>query len=374
MDHLTIRSLRKILETIEETGSEPEGGLSRLSAIALGDFPRALYKLQTLGADGSIRVVPSFVTPLLPVIIDRYREVLGNLDVRDAALPVTDDSPIVRSLVSIHETSFRSREEIEGYFSAHFARTDNRELGRVFSEDLSIKEVFLIPVRPATEPFGVISVSSPRVLAEWEREYWRLMAASVAALYRRERQQRRGRLHALAFDSEEVPAVLLDSEGGVAEVNDAALTLLGWGDRDATIRHLGDLRPCLPRREALESPVDDAAAPPGGSFYLPTKNGGDREFSVEVQALHGASGSVAGAVVRFRPSDARVSSPRLSRRQREVARLLSEGLRPKEIAAQIGLSIHTVNYHRNQLAKKLASPGRGTDLSELVGQLFLGRR
>ena len=42
----------------------------------------------------------------------------------------------------------------------------------------------------------------------------------------------------------------------------------------------------------------------------------------------------------------------LSRRERQILLLIAEGLSQKEIAAQLGLSFHTVSAHRANMAKK----------------------
>lgn len=47
------------------------------------------------------------------------------------------------------------------------------------------------------------------------------------------------------------------------------------------------------------------------------------------------------------------STGRLSRRQREVLRLVAEGLSTKEIARQLGISAKTVETHRTQLMSRL---------------------
>jgi two-component system, NarL family, response regulator NreC len=59
---------------------------------------------------------------------------------------------------------------------------------------------------------------------------------------------------------------------------------------------------------------------------------------------------VAGYVKNSRPQ---TSYDRLSAREREVLKLLAEGLSAKEIANRIGLSVKTVDVHKYNLMKKL---------------------
>ena len=50
---------------------------------------------------------------------------------------------------------------------------------------------------------------------------------------------------------------------------------------------------------------------------------------------------------RLRPYD------RLSAREREVLKLLAEGLSVKEVATRLGLSVKTVDVHKYNLMKKI---------------------
>jgi DNA-binding NarL/FixJ family response regulator len=53
-----------------------------------------------------------------------------------------------------------------------------------------------------------------------------------------------------------------------------------------------------------------------------------------------------------RPSGCRTST-RLTRREREVLRLIGEGATAKEIAARLGISPKTAQIHRENLKRKL---------------------
>ena len=45
----------------------------------------------------------------------------------------------------------------------------------------------------------------------------------------------------------------------------------------------------------------------------------------------------------------------LSRRESEVMRLVSDGLQPKEIAAHLGISLHTVKDHMRNASRRLGA-------------------
>jgi two-component system, NarL family, nitrate/nitrite response regulator NarL len=57
----------------------------------------------------------------------------------------------------------------------------------------------------------------------------------------------------------------------------------------------------------------------------------------------------------------------LTRREREVARLVARGLSNKEVARELGLSSGTVKLHLHRIFQKLGVKGR----SSLRGQQFL---
>jgi two-component system NarL family response regulator len=63
---------------------------------------------------------------------------------------------------------------------------------------------------------------------------------------------------------------------------------------------------------------------------------------------------VAGALVSaMRDGQEKGESPRLSRREREVLRLIAEGTRSPSIAEQLNISLGTVEVHRRNIMRKL---------------------
>ncbi len=65
-----------------------------------------------------------------------------------------------------------------------------------------------------------------------------------------------------------------------------------------------------------------------------------------------------------------IATPRLSEREEQVLRLIGQGLPNHRIAAQLGVSVHTVHTHRRNISQKLGVKG-----GELVRQAALhGRR
>ncbi|MFW6250376.1 MAG: response regulator transcription factor [Alkalispirochaetaceae bacterium] len=362
-----MRSARRIATIAMDPSITLERGLARLSSIVIGDFPKAMYKLQVVEDETEVRVVAEFATPRLQSFIDTYREELGPLDVRKAVIPFHEGSIIGESLYSFDETRLTERERIWEYYAAHFDRADAEALGRVILEDLGVKEVLLLPVRPEDRPFGLLSISSVKELSPEEGEYWRLVATSIAALYRSDSNRRREGLLRLSFHNSAQASLLLDATGGVMDVNYALVQALDYADRESTLRGIGDFRRLL--AECRESGFVGGNK---GELFLKNAYGHDLPFRVDCRELYEPGGAVIGAVFRLQQAERSDSAPRLlSRRQREVGRRIAMGESSKEIALELGLSVHTVNYHRAQLRKRLEVSGRGEKLADELRTLFV---
>lgn len=70
---------------------------------------------------------------------------------------------------------------------------------------------------------------------------------------------------------------------------------------------------------------------------------------------------VAGALVadyqRLKSSGADLEQPELTGREREVLQLIAEGMKTRDIAHELGISVKTVESHRGQLMRKLEIDG-----------------
>ncbi len=95
----------------------------------------------------------------------------------------------------------------------------------------------------------------------------------------------------------------------------------------------------------------------GASSYV-TKSSAGTELVRAIRAV--AAGEtyicpeVAGALVSaMRDGPEKTESPRLSRREREVLRLIAEGTRSPSIAEQLHISLGTVEVHRRNIMRKL---------------------
>lgn len=366
--HKLMRSARRIATIAMDPSITLERGLARLASIVVGDFPKAMFKLQVMAQESVVTVVPEFVTPRLQSLIDTYRDKLGPLDVRKAPIPFHAGTLIEESLFSFDEIRLTDSLRIKEYYTAHFDRADAEILGQVILEDLGVKEVLLLPVRPEERPFGVVSVSSTKELSIEAREYWRLITRSVEELYRRDASRRWRGLLELSFHSSPEPSLLIDPRGGVMDVNYALVQYLSYADRASALSGIGGFAHVLADCRGPDAPEKSR-----GHLFLPDAYGNETSFEVRCYELYEPGGASTGAVLRLRDNAGRSeTTPFFSRRQREIGRLIADGLTTKEIAAELRLSVHTVNYHRAQLRKRLEFSGRGEQLSDRLRSLFAG--
>ena len=95
----------------------------------------------------------------------------------------------------------------------------------------------------------------------------------------------------------------------------------------------------------------------GATAYV-TKSSAGTELVRAIQAVAAGQSylcpEVAGALVsELRDGLLASDAPRLARREREVLRLIAEGLRSPEIAERLHMAVATVEVHRRNLMRKL---------------------
>jgi DNA-binding NarL/FixJ family response regulator len=165
------------------------------------------------------------------------------------------------------------------------------------------------------------------------------------------------------------------SPAGIVATAEEALAALPASRPDVVLMDIGlpgmsgveamrQLRPLLPAANfmMLTAFADHtqvfAALQAGATGYL-VKGSPWERVAEAIRELHAGgspmSSSIARAVIRamFSPSGERPESERLSLREEEVLRALSSGKRYKEIAADLGLSVHTVRTHIHRIYEKL---------------------
>jgi DNA-binding NarL/FixJ family response regulator len=90
----------------------------------------------------------------------------------------------------------------------------------------------------------------------------------------------------------------------------------------------------------------------GASGYLLKAAAGEELFEAIRAAMAGRiylSPHITGDVLRIISSRANQGESQLTSRQREVLQLIAQGKRMKEIAAELNISVRTVEGHKSQL-------------------------
>lgn len=122
----------------------------------------------------------------------------------------------------------------------------------------------------------------------------------------------------------------------------------------APSRLAAELAPVLPDLDGIAFPVFASQGKDG----LVVFSGRDLELAdAALCEAHLASVALFGTVVRL-AADARAGAPLISRRELECLRLTARGLTSEEIAASLGLSIHTANQYLANTAQKLDAVNR----------------
>lgn len=112
-----------------------------------------------------------------------------------------------------------------------------------------------------------------------------------------------------------------------------------------TLRGRGDTTPFVFLTMHAEPALAASAMRAGANGYILKVSAGDELLSALRQVLAGGTyvtPSLGGRYLRDRTADLHELTPK----QREVLRLVGSGLRSKQIAAQLGLSVRTVEAHK----------------------------
>jgi DNA-binding CsgD family transcriptional regulator len=122
----------------------------------------------------------------------------------------------------------------------------------------------------------------------------------------------------------------------------------------------------LVRARAIAEGRDQASA----RVRLRTREG--RWLVAHASCLHDSDGAASGGALVIEPAQAADLAPlffeayELSRREKEVARLLARGATTADIGATLFISLHTVRDHVKAILAKVGASSRG----ELVAKLF----
>ena len=104
-----------------------------------------------------------------------------------------------------------------------------------------------------------------------------------------------------------------------------------------------------------------------GAHGYVLKGEGPREIAEQLLGLQAGRAPLSPAIAtmlleRFRPAEQVETRGHLSPREEELLRLIAAGLRYKEVASHLGISVHTVKSHISRIYEKLEADSRAEAL------------
>jgi DNA-binding CsgD family transcriptional regulator len=116
----------------------------------------------------------------------------------------------------------------------------------------------------------------------------------------------------------------------------------------------------------------DGSAPSGRVLHLGDGSGRNTVDSLDPSLILSAAALVAaGFSVERHAAPTGVDVPHLSRREMQVARLLTDGASNKVIARALDISVHTAKFHVTGIMEKLGARNRADAVSILLRQGML---
>jgi two-component system invasion response regulator UvrY len=161
---------------------------------------------------------------------------------------------------------------------------------------------------------------------------------------------------------------------GVAHGGDELLALLGQTSADCLLLDLAmpgrsglellpEIREKYPRMKVLivtmhlERILADAAMRAGASGFVP-KDSGSEELSEAIREVLAGGTWVSPRVARADPVEPEGAAglSALTPRQLEIVRLIGQGKSSAEIGEELGVSVHTITFHRTRIRQTLGIP------------------
>jgi PAS domain S-box-containing protein len=164
------------------------------------------------------------------------------------------------------------------------------------------------------------------------------------------------------LDAVKQSIIVTTPDGVITHWNQSAEELFGW-TRDEVLGHL--ITEVTPAPATVEQALDimntlRSGESWGGRFTVRHRTG--REFDVMVidspLMRDGQLTGIVGVAIPMPGGDTPAAVEQLSPREREIARLTSEGMTSSAIGAALGISTRTVETHRANVYRKLGIRSR----------------
>lgn len=271
-----------------------------------------------------------------------------------------------------------------------FETSDPEYISRFICEHVEVSEIegciedsaspngtlFVIPVGNGVVSKSAIVLHSPESLPAEDKAFWRLVAATLHWLFGEELSRPREKWRYRLFEESSAPALVLDGLGTISRANRAFLRL--WGAESAD-KLIGHSVAALCRIAHVESPnLEDIRCSERWHGRISARDKENRRFYLEAAAYTDRTDndSILSIVVtllptwtpgvdeysHFRNENAAV----LSEREENIAEMIGDGWRTKEIADVLNVSVNTVQFHRHRIRRKLGLIGSGESIRDEV--------
>jgi DNA-binding CsgD family transcriptional regulator len=359
-----VHDTERLIAAFENENEGVSGPLPDAARILAERFPELLFKFLELGGDGVIRVRPEFTTPVVRGVLAGTEIVAGQPSLMNSEITF-DGSPEMRdAILSEEPTELFDPAIIRRYVESHFTHMNDAAFPDLVIQRFGITAVYLFPVRKHGAPFGVISISSPRRLISTERYVWRVVARMIGLTCIRRNLRRVLNMEMQVIASLEVPVALLDSGGDLLVASKRLHQLL---DESDSLRLRQTVQRC---HEAWKGRSE-------GTVSVPVVLGSRVSFPVEIREedIYDPGGLPLGSILRIHPEEqaTHASGLHLSERELEILRYVAEGYSIKETAAALDRSMHTIQYHRSALRRKLRPQDSSLTFQQLAASIVAGR-
>jgi hypothetical protein len=338
-----LKLAERLVQAFENQSDGPHGPLPEASRLLAERFPDFLFKFQELGEDGFIRVRGEFTTPMIRGALSGHGRIGGKPSLLKSEIAIATVPEIRTGLLSEDVSRITDIEAIRRYISAHFPEGPDNPVDEILGQ-FNIKCVYFFPVRKHNLPFGMISISSPRMMAPPEEQVWRLVSRMISLACLRRDDRCLADLQTRVLASLDVPFAIIDASMELLVAGKRLYSLLNETDRLKVRKTVLQSHDTWVQRDKGANAVSMVL---GRKISIPV------EFHEE--EVFDSRGELLGFVLWYRVEKVprRTETPRLSDRELEILRYIAEGTSNRDIAARIGRSIYTVQYHRSALRKKL---------------------
>ncbi|MEX2445527.1 MAG: helix-turn-helix transcriptional regulator [Alkalispirochaeta sp.] len=360
-----LRRVEELLHVFENSHEGHSGPLPEAARLLSHHYPRKMFKLQEVGGDGYLRVRSEFTTPLLASEAIGTEMEHGLSALLESEVGFADCPELREGVLSDEPVRHADRSTITRFIAAHFCDPALAEISDHILTLFEFSYLYLFPVRKAGLPLGVISLLSAEALSETDCYMWRVVSRMIGLSCSRRDVMRENAMKSRVVAELDTPVAVITVTEEVLVVSRRLQTILG--ETDALKVRRSVLRAHHRRQSAGERDAV-VAITVGRDVAVPVR-------LYEKQIFDGAGVLLGYALWVVLDEPAGTIRPReLSDRELTVLRLIAGGCSTKEIAARLNRSVHTIQYHRSALRKKLRVHDSDLSFQQLASVVVSGFR